>query len=192
MPYKYEKVRFSISSGVPLCPKRETFLPQTIKTHTKFVQDVQYARSGDQFASVGSDSKIFLYDGKTGDTLVEFTDSPHKGSIVREFRRFFEILDCSLHLKFRWPVPGALTVNPCLLHRRIVQLNFVRGHGTAIKINPTVFFLRGCSNTEGSNNVDFRVWGQSSTSRQHMERPKRPRIPVNLRRPQRFRSSDRR
>ncbi|KIM46699.1 hypothetical protein M413DRAFT_440287 [Hebeloma cylindrosporum] len=60
-PYKYEK---------------------TIKTHTKFVQDVQYAPSGDQFASVGSDSKIFLYDGKTGDTLAEFTDSPHKGSIM--------------------------------------------------------------------------------------------------------------
>ncbi|CAA7264403.1 unnamed protein product [Cyclocybe aegerita] len=60
-PYKYEK---------------------TIKTHTKFVQDVQYAASGDQFASVGSDAKIFLYDGKTGDTIAEITDSPHKGSIT--------------------------------------------------------------------------------------------------------------
>ncbi|KAF8962540.1 WD40-repeat-containing domain protein [Flammula alnicola] len=60
-PYKYEK---------------------TIKTHTKFVQDVQYAPSGDHFASVGSDAKIFLYDGKTGDTVAEFTDSPHKGSIM--------------------------------------------------------------------------------------------------------------
>ncbi|KAH7925452.1 WD40 repeat-like protein, partial [Leucogyrophana mollusca] len=60
-PYKYDK---------------------TIKTHTKFVQDVRYASSGDHFASVGSDSKIFLYDGKTGDTIEEFTDSPHKGSIM--------------------------------------------------------------------------------------------------------------
>ncbi|KAL6306374.1 WD40 repeat-like protein [Sparassis latifolia] len=60
-PYKYDK---------------------TIKTHTKFVQDVQYAPSGDQFASVGSDSKIFLYDGKTGETLGEFTESPHTGSIM--------------------------------------------------------------------------------------------------------------
>ncbi|KAF9051714.1 WD40-repeat-containing domain protein [Panaeolus papilionaceus] len=60
VPFKYEK---------------------TIKTHTKFVQDVQYAPNGDQFVSVGSDSKIFLYDGKTGDTLAEITDSPHKGSI---------------------------------------------------------------------------------------------------------------
>ncbi|KDR80239.1 hypothetical protein GALMADRAFT_242541 [Galerina marginata CBS 339.88] len=60
VPYKYEKI---------------------IKTHTKFVQDVQYAPSGDQFASVGSDAKIFLYDGQTGDTVAEFTDSPHKGTI---------------------------------------------------------------------------------------------------------------
>ncbi|KAJ7689439.1 WD40 repeat-like protein [Mycena rosella] len=60
-PYKYDK---------------------TIKTHTKFVQDVRYAPSGDHFASVGSDSKIFVYDGKTGDTVAEVTDSPHKGSVM--------------------------------------------------------------------------------------------------------------
>ncbi|KAJ7717627.1 WD40 repeat-like protein [Mycena maculata] len=60
-PYKYDK---------------------TIRTHTKFVQDLRYAPSGDHFASVGSDSKIFLYDGKTGDTVAELTDSPHKGSIM--------------------------------------------------------------------------------------------------------------
>ncbi|KAG9221920.1 hypothetical protein CCMSSC00406_0005745 [Pleurotus cornucopiae] len=61
VPYKYDKV---------------------IKTHTKFVQDVRYDNTGDRFASVGSDSKVFLYDGKTGDTLGEITDSPHKGSIM--------------------------------------------------------------------------------------------------------------
>lgn len=55
---------------------------KTIRTHTKFVQDVQFGPSGDHFASVGSDSKIFLYDGKTGETVAEFTDSPHKGTIV--------------------------------------------------------------------------------------------------------------
>ncbi|KAI0322912.1 WD40 repeat-like protein [Amylostereum chailletii] len=58
-PYKYDK---------------------TIKTHSKFVQDVRYAASGDHFASVGSDGKIFLYDGKVGDTLGDFGDA-HKGSI---------------------------------------------------------------------------------------------------------------
>ncbi|KAK0435218.1 WD40-repeat-containing domain protein [Armillaria borealis] len=60
-PYKYDK---------------------TIKTHNKFVQDVRYAPSGDHFASVGSDAKIFIYDGKTGETSSEFTDSPHKGTIM--------------------------------------------------------------------------------------------------------------
>ncbi|KIM91564.1 hypothetical protein PILCRDRAFT_810844 [Piloderma croceum F 1598] len=60
-PYKYERM---------------------IKTHSKFVQDVRYASSGDHFASVGSDSKIFVYDGKTGDTVGEFTEGIHKGSIM--------------------------------------------------------------------------------------------------------------
>lgn len=46
------------------------------------VQDVRYAPSGDHFASGGSDMKLFIYDGKTGDTLGEFTDNGHKGSIV--------------------------------------------------------------------------------------------------------------
>jgi WD40 repeat protein len=55
---------------------------KTIRTHTKFVQDVQFGPSGDHFASVGSDSKIFLYDGKTGETIAELTDSSHKGTIV--------------------------------------------------------------------------------------------------------------
>ena len=57
---------------------------QLIKTHTKFVQDVQYSPNGDHFASVGSDSKVFLYDGKTGETIGEFSSTGgHKGSIVR-------------------------------------------------------------------------------------------------------------
>ena len=77
-PYKYEKVRPQLITSF----QTFKFAFKTIKTHTKFVQDVQYAPSGDQFASVGLDSKIFLYDGKTGDTLAEFMDSPHKGSIV--------------------------------------------------------------------------------------------------------------
>ncbi len=60
---------------------------KTIKTHTKFVQDVRVAPSGDHFASVGSDFKIFVHDGKTGETLGEFTESPHTGSIVSSKRR---------------------------------------------------------------------------------------------------------
>lgn len=60
-PYKYDK---------------------TIKTHTKFVQDLRYAPSGDHFASVGSDAKVFLYDGKTGDAIGELSDGAHTGSIM--------------------------------------------------------------------------------------------------------------
>lgn len=63
-------------SGVPFK------FDKIIKTHTKFVQDVKYARSGDYFASVGSDYKVFLYDGKSGDELGEFTGEEHKGSVV--------------------------------------------------------------------------------------------------------------
>jgi WD40 repeat protein len=50
-----------------------------IKAHTKFVQDVRYAQSGDHFASVGSDGKIFLYDGKAGEILGEFSEG-HSGT----------------------------------------------------------------------------------------------------------------
>ncbi|KAH9975325.1 WD40-repeat-containing domain protein [Lactifluus volemus] len=55
-------------------------LEQTIKSHTKFVQDVRYAPTGDHFASVGSDGKLFLYDGKEGTTLGEFSGG-HSGTV---------------------------------------------------------------------------------------------------------------
>lgn len=77
---------------------------KTIRTHTKFVQDVQFGPSGDHFASVGSDSKIFLYDGKTGETVAELTDSPHKGTIMScswspDSKSFFTAsLDCTVKL----------------------------------------------------------------------------------------------
>jgi len=69
------------------CARATFFLPgqQTIKTHTKFVQDVRYAPSGDHFASVGSDGKIFLYDGKVGETLAEFSEG-HSGTAVSQAR----------------------------------------------------------------------------------------------------------
>ena len=45
--------------------------------------DVRYAPSGDHFASVGSDGKVFLYDGKVGDSLGEFSES-HTGTAVSQ------------------------------------------------------------------------------------------------------------
>ena len=49
------------------------------------MQDIKYAPSGNHFVSVGSDAKIFLYDGKEGDTLGDFSDSPHSGTVVSHF-----------------------------------------------------------------------------------------------------------
>ena len=47
------------------------------------MQDVKYAPNGNHFVSVGSDFKIFLYNGENGDKIADIVDSPHKGSIVR-------------------------------------------------------------------------------------------------------------
>jgi WD repeat-containing protein 1 (actin-interacting protein 1) len=46
------------------------------------VQDVRFSPSGDNLASVGSDFKIFIYNGLSGDILKEITGDSHKGSIV--------------------------------------------------------------------------------------------------------------
>ncbi len=62
-------------SGVPF--KYE----QTINTHNNFVLSLAYSPSGDFFASSGADYKVFVYDGKTGETTFEL-DNPHKGSVV--------------------------------------------------------------------------------------------------------------
>ncbi|KAA1076200.1 WD40 repeat-like protein [Puccinia graminis f. sp. tritici] len=44
---------------------------KTIRTHSRFVQTVEYAKDGSLFASGGSDSKLFIYDGSTGDTICQ-------------------------------------------------------------------------------------------------------------------------
>ncbi|KAF9788338.1 WD40 repeat-like protein [Thelephora terrestris] len=53
-----------------------------IKTHTKFVQDVRFSPSGDHLASVGSDTKIFIYNGASGETIREITSDSHTGSVT--------------------------------------------------------------------------------------------------------------
>ncbi|KZV85264.1 WD40 repeat-like protein [Exidia glandulosa HHB12029] len=54
---------------------------KTIQTHSRFVQDVQYAPNGNAFVSVGSDYKIFVYEGTNGDVLGEVEGEGHKGTI---------------------------------------------------------------------------------------------------------------
>lgn len=44
---------------------------KTIRTHSRFVQAVEYAKDGSLFASGGSDAKLFIYDGSTGDTVCQ-------------------------------------------------------------------------------------------------------------------------
>ncbi|WRT65714.1 uncharacterized protein IL334_002662 [Kwoniella shivajii] len=42
-----------------------------INTHNRFVRDVAFSPNGDLFASVASDGKLFLYDGKSGEVKGE-------------------------------------------------------------------------------------------------------------------------
>jgi len=47
---------------------------KSLKEHSRFVQCVRYAPDGSQFATCGSDGKIFLYDGESGDLVKELKD----------------------------------------------------------------------------------------------------------------------
>ena len=52
------------------------------RNHSKFVYDVSFSPDGKSLVSVGADSKIFLYDGKTGESKSPLnTDHGHTGSI---------------------------------------------------------------------------------------------------------------
>ncbi|TIA92954.1 hypothetical protein E3P99_00414 [Wallemia hederae] len=53
---------------------------KTIKTHTKFVQDVRFSPDDSKFVSVGSDGALFVYDGASGETVHE-EPKAHSGSI---------------------------------------------------------------------------------------------------------------
>ncbi|ORZ01469.1 WD40-repeat-containing domain protein [Syncephalastrum racemosum] len=55
---------------------------KTIRDHSRFVHAVEFSPNGDYFVSAGADAKLFLYDGKTGDKIDEFSsENGHKGSI---------------------------------------------------------------------------------------------------------------
>lgn len=53
---------------------------KTLSGHTRFVQDVAYAKDGATFASVGSDGQLLVYDGTSGDTRHTVRDA-HTGSV---------------------------------------------------------------------------------------------------------------
>lgn len=53
------------------------------KKHTRYPNCIRYSPDGSSYISVGSDSKIFMYEGKTGEFIKEIEDKEHthKGSI---------------------------------------------------------------------------------------------------------------
>ena len=54
----------------------------TLRNHSKFVYDVAFSPDGKRLVSVGADAKVFLYDGKTGESKGGVTsDNAHTGSI---------------------------------------------------------------------------------------------------------------
>ncbi|RHZ52609.1 hypothetical protein Glove_460g59 [Diversispora epigaea] len=57
-----------------------------IKDHTSFVQDVKFSPDGEKLVTVGSDKKVFLYEGKTGSKLCDLSGivggDGHKGGVL--------------------------------------------------------------------------------------------------------------
>ncbi|KAK4613931.1 hypothetical protein CLAFUW4_09020 [Fulvia fulva] len=49
--------------------------------HDKFIYGTQFSPDGNSLVTVGSDKKIWLYDGKTGEVQKQIGEGEHKGSI---------------------------------------------------------------------------------------------------------------
>ncbi|KUL88963.1 hypothetical protein ZTR_03582 [Talaromyces verruculosus] len=49
--------------------------------HNKFIYGTAFSPDGSQLVSVGADSRIWLYDGKTGEPTTSIGENEHKGSI---------------------------------------------------------------------------------------------------------------
>lgn len=56
-------------------------LSMTIEDHKNFVNAVKYSPDGSKFVSGGSDGRSFVYDGKTGEKMLELGSPAHKGGI---------------------------------------------------------------------------------------------------------------
>lgn len=55
---------------------------KTLSGHTRFVQDVAYAADGSTFASCGSDGKVLVYDGQSGDQQQALgEEQAHNGTV---------------------------------------------------------------------------------------------------------------
>ncbi|CAG8586954.1 14991_t:CDS:2, partial [Acaulospora colombiana] len=52
----------------------------TIRDHTAFVQSVKFSPDGEKLVTAGSDKKIFLYEGKTGNKLSNLSEAAGEGA----------------------------------------------------------------------------------------------------------------
>jgi len=58
----------------------------SLRGHERYPNVVRFDPSGERFASVGSDSKIFIYDGKSGEKVKELDSKEgHKGAAIYSF-----------------------------------------------------------------------------------------------------------
>ncbi|KAI8615598.1 WD40-repeat-containing domain protein [Chytriomyces sp. MP71] len=79
----FKAVTGSDDTNVNFYPGVPFKFEKSINNHSRFVQSVRYSPTGDFFASAGMDAKIFLFDGKTGDLVGEFSsDNGHTGGIL--------------------------------------------------------------------------------------------------------------
>ncbi|KAI3635576.1 hypothetical protein MIR68_006214 [Amoeboaphelidium protococcarum] len=55
---------------------------KSITDHSRFVQCVRFSPDGQFMVTCGSDAKIYLYDGTTGDKIGELADGAHTGGVM--------------------------------------------------------------------------------------------------------------
>jgi len=65
----YRAVTAGLDNLVNFFPGPPFKFEKSNKLHTRFANCVRYSPDGSQFASAGSDKRIYIYDGKTGDNI---------------------------------------------------------------------------------------------------------------------------
>lgn len=76
-----------------------------ISTHSRFVRDVAYSPNGEMFASVGSDGKLFVYEGKAGEVKGEADRGGATSTLVSPVKTSERTAE---HCCCRWRAPGVL------------------------------------------------------------------------------------
>jgi hypothetical protein len=155
VPFKYEKM---------------------ISTHSRFVRDVAYSPDGEVFVSVGSDGKMFVYDGKTGETKGEFDRGGATSSLV-----CLTVHSVSFNAECRWLVHGIRTRQKSL--RQLPTASSL-----SVSSYPSVALTsRGCCYSEVRSVIHCRFRCSISTEWHRLRQPKHPRLRLFVRCTQRVR-----